>query len=288
MADYALIDDYLATLRKRVRWRRDLDDLVAEVRDHLYSAVEGLEGRGTEGESAQQETLERFGDPELITRALAAAPKGGLAVPTRFTRKAGSLGIAAGVLWPATVGLWWLAGVAEPWGEVDYDSINKASGVFYGIGAATLLGACALSFVTFLAIQQRHGGLGMMGRVGLVFTAIGVIGALAAWVFMGWGLMFMIGTVLLGYALLDQDVAPRWASWALTVGVVLGAVTWVVLRSADRTLLQFGGLWGEWIPNLAGVSVAAVIMGVSLVGLGDWMRAETPADITDQDQAVTV
>lgn len=287
MADYALIDDYLTTLRRRMRWRRDLDDLVAEVRDHLYSAAEGLEGRGTEGEIAQHATLERFGDPELVTRAFAVSPQGGLVAPTRFTRKAGSLGIAAGVLWLATVGLWWLAGVAEPWGEVDYDSVNKASGVFYGIGAVALLGACVLTFVTLLALQQRHGGLGLMGRVGLIFTAIGVIGALAAWVFLGWGLMFLIGTVLIGYALLDQDVAPRWASWALAVGVVLGVVTWVILRSTNRTPLDFGGLWGDWIPNLAGVSVAAVITGVSLIGLGAWMRAETPAEITDQDQAAT-
>ena len=38
MADYALIDGYLDSLRTAVRWRRDLDDLVAELEDHLYSA----------------------------------------------------------------------------------------------------------------------------------------------------------------------------------------------------------------------------------------------------------
>ncbi len=46
MADYALIDGYVDTLRARMRWRGDVEDLVAEVRDHLYSAVEGLEAGG--------------------------------------------------------------------------------------------------------------------------------------------------------------------------------------------------------------------------------------------------
>ena len=63
MAEYALIDGYLDTMRTRVRWRRDVDDLVAEMEDHLYSTVERFEARGTDTQLAQRQTLDRFGDP---------------------------------------------------------------------------------------------------------------------------------------------------------------------------------------------------------------------------------
>ena len=89
MADYALIDDYLKGLRALVLWRRDVDDLVDELEDHLCSAVEQSEARGTATELAQQNTLERFGDAGELAAAFASAPKGGLAVPTQFTKDAG-------------------------------------------------------------------------------------------------------------------------------------------------------------------------------------------------------
>ena len=85
MADYALIDGYLDSLRTAVRWRRDLDDLVAELEDHLYSAVEQFEARGIESRLAQQRTLERFGDPDVLATAFASTPQGGFAVPTTFS-----------------------------------------------------------------------------------------------------------------------------------------------------------------------------------------------------------
>ncbi len=93
MAESVLIDGYLDTMRTRVRWRRDVDDLVAEVEDHLYSTVERFEARGTEAQLAQRHTLERFGDPDLMADAYASTPRGGIAVPTTFTKTAGLVAI---------------------------------------------------------------------------------------------------------------------------------------------------------------------------------------------------
>jgi hypothetical protein len=45
MARYGLIDGYLDTMRTEIRWRRDLDEIVSEMEDHLYSTVEGLLAR---------------------------------------------------------------------------------------------------------------------------------------------------------------------------------------------------------------------------------------------------
>ena len=46
MAHYALIDGYLDTMRSEIRWRKDLDDVVSEMEDHLYSTVEHLVASG--------------------------------------------------------------------------------------------------------------------------------------------------------------------------------------------------------------------------------------------------
>lgn len=209
-------------------------------------------------------------------------------MPTRFTRRTGTLSVVAAALWLATAGLWWVAGLAPPRGEVTYNSLDTASGILYAIGAATLLGAAVLTLITLLALDRRHGGLGMVGRVGLVFSALGVIGALAAWVFMGWGLLLTIGTLLVAYAMLGRDIAPRLPTWALGGGLAAGTVSWVVLRSVAGTLLQWGGLWGGfWIANLVGVTVAAALLAYGLLGLGVWMRGETQVVITpDPDPAV--
>ncbi len=86
MARYALIDGYLDSMRSTIRWRRDLDDLVAEMEDHLYSTTEQLLARGTDVVDAQRATLARFGDPKVLAAAYASNHRGGIAVPTIFTR----------------------------------------------------------------------------------------------------------------------------------------------------------------------------------------------------------
>ena len=56
MAEYTLIDGYLETMRSSIRWRRDLDDVLAEMEDHLISAAQGLEARGTKRMDDQRAT----------------------------------------------------------------------------------------------------------------------------------------------------------------------------------------------------------------------------------------
>ena len=106
MAEYVLIDGYVDTLRTRVRWRRDVDDLVAEVEDHLYSTVERFEARGTDSQLAQRKTLDRFGDPDLMADSFASTPRGVISVPTKFTKTAGlSALLASFLLVPSAVTL---------------------------------------------------------------------------------------------------------------------------------------------------------------------------------------
>ena len=104
MARYALIDGYLDTMRNEMRWRRDLDDVVYEMEDHLYSAVEHLVTRGVEPGNAQRTTLDRFGEPKVLSAVYASTNNGGLAVPTRTTRRAGTFAFIAAGSWLAAAG----------------------------------------------------------------------------------------------------------------------------------------------------------------------------------------
>ena len=61
MAGYDLIDSYLGELAERLRWRRDVDELIDELGDHLWARAEELELAGEELDVAQRAALERFG-----------------------------------------------------------------------------------------------------------------------------------------------------------------------------------------------------------------------------------
>jgi hypothetical protein len=289
MVQYPLIDGYLDTVRTRAR-RRDINEVLAELEDHLYSTVEVLIGEGVESGLAQRQTLERFGNLDAMADSFASPIRGGPAVPTRFTKRSGSLAVIGGVLWFTTAGVWWAAGVAPPWGRVDFDSVNTASGVLYGIGAASLLAACVLTFVTAVALNRRHGGLGTMGRVGLAFCGLSVIGAFAAWIFIGWGSMLMIGTILTAIPVTQRGIAPRLPTYAFGIGLAAGGITRIILRAIDGTLGEgWVGLWGDvWIPNLIGVTVAAVLLGLGLVGIGAWLREEVAIEADTAARPLTI
>lgn len=67
-----MITDYLDALRVRLRSRRDVDDLVAEVEDHLRAHVDALVREGNPEDEASRLALESFGDG---TRTMAIRPR---------------------------------------------------------------------------------------------------------------------------------------------------------------------------------------------------------------------
>ncbi len=282
MASYGLIDAYVASLRRRVRWRPDVDALVAEIEDHLYSTVERFEAGGIDTDLAQRAALERFGDPDLVARAYASAPNGGLAVPTRSTRTAGTFAILSAVLWLVVIGSWWLAGLLEP----RYDLQSGASSISYAVGAAALLGAASFMVAAMLGLDRRHGGLGALGTSGLIVGGVGLVAALLAWVFTGWGTLTMVGTLLFAAAMWRRNLAPRLPIALMASGPVVGAVAWAVLRSSPGPI-DLTGLWGvHWVENEVGLTLGVVILAVGLLGLGRWLRSEELALIEDPDKPV--
>jgi len=282
MASYDLIDAYIESLRGRVRWRHDIDALIAEVEDHLYSTAERFEASGIDRVLSERAALERFGDPTIVAKAYAATPNGGLAVPTESTRTAGWFAIASAILWVTVVGFWWLAGLLEP----RYELQTGVASVAYAAGAAALLGATSSMVAAMLGLHRRHGGLGVVGTVGLVLAAAGVIGGLLAWVFTGWGTLMVVGTFLFGAALWKPNVAPQLPLALMAGGPVIGAVVWAALRGSQGPI-DLTGLWGvHWFENQVGMTIGVVLLALGLLGLGRWLRSEEPATLGHPNQPI--
>ena len=273
MAEYALIDGYLDAFRTQVRWRTDVEDLVAEVEDHLYSTVERFEAKGTDPKLAQRQTLERFGDPDLMAEAFASTPRGGIAVPTKFTNTAGLAGIAASVLWVAAVAIFWIG--------QDFDNTSV-----YLIWTSSILAGGGLTAWATLGFRQRLGGLGRLGLAGFVILVIGVVLSFISWAIPLWMAMQGVGMLFISLAALPTGIAPKPATAAYGSGMLLGLVTFVVLRA-----LEVGPVdeWGDYeVAWQGGLTVGLLVTAAGILGLGLWLRGEEPVDIdTTPDDALT-
>jgi len=267
MAGYELIDAYLVGLRRRLAWRPDVDDVVAEAGDHLYSAVERLIDDGSSRAAAQRDVLDRFGDSTTVASAFAATSSGGLAIPTTFTRRAGFAALVAAGLWVGVAGLW-LASEVLP---------DESAMIAWRLGWICLLGASASTMVVMIGLRRRHGGLGPLGTVALILAGLGVVATVFGWFVMGWGVLFAVGMLLLALAVHSRDVAPRAAVIAFGGAWSVGVITWSVLRA-----LEVGprNEWGDYeIVSPVAVAVGVTVLVPGLLGLGRWLSRETPVNL---------
>jgi hypothetical protein len=285
VADDGVIDAHLDELRAKMRWHRDVVDIVAEADDHLRSSVDALIASGVDAADAEREAIARFGDPAIVARACATTRRGRLAVPTSSTRQAGVLGVVSGSLWLAYPMVWLIGGLL-------YDRVGPTSagdelgspaqlGVVLVMGA-TLLGAACSTLVVVFVLAQRHGGFGAAGTLGMVAGGVGVGAAFLGWFYLGWASALMVAAALVSVELLRGGVAPRMWVVATGCGLVAGAVVWGVLRvarvgSADQH--------GEYlVANTVGLTVGSVILGSGLIGLGRWLGHEEPIDLAELDR----
>lgn len=271
MAEYTLIDARLNRLRASLRWRRDVDDLVAELEDHLYSAVEASEACGIGSERAQRHTLDRFGDVGELTAALASTPKGGLAVPTQFTKEAGGAALLSVVALAVALGSFGLSSLfpGRAAGTDPDQFVLDGQTVSFVVATLALMGAGSLMFVALVGLYRRHGGLGVLGMLGLGVTASGVATTVFSWAFGAWFTLIAAGVLIFAVAILSRDIAPRFWTALFGVGLATGAVVWHAIRWLDV---------GDATANIVGVTVGALLMLAGLVGLGLWLREEHPAD----------
>jgi hypothetical protein len=286
VADYAMIDGYLESIRSSIRWRRDLDDVIAEIEDHLISATERFEARGSDRANAQQRTLDEFGDPKVLAVAFASTPTGGIAVPTTFTKSAGLLAIVSAVAW--IIGLAAIAiaaGLPEATGVDPDQFVANGQTLSFIVGSMSLLAAGAFMFVTMIGLYRRHGSLGILGIVGLGITGLGVVTLLIAWAFALWMTLIGVGVLLFAISLLRRDLSPRLWTVAWGGGMAVGAITWYVLR-----WLEVGDRdqWGDYPLAVAfALPIGVIIMAIGLVGVGRWLRSEEPVDLTPSEPLAT-
>jgi len=270
-----MIDGYLDAMRGQIRWRKDLDDVVSEMEDHLYSTVEGLLARGDTAEAAQRTTLDRFGEPTVLAAVYASTPRGGLAVPTEKTRRAGTMALVAGGLWLAAAAVYFMSRLADVEGGFDGPGGWQT---YYIIFNTLVLGAGVLTVLAMLGVRRRSGGLGAMGTIGIGVTSFGVLfSVVVAWAVPMWIALQGAGLILFTIPAVSSRVTPRLPTVALAVGFPIGFVTWLIL-----TVTEFGDRdeWGDY-PLAWGIGglVGMGIVGLGLLGVAAWLREEEPVDM---------
>ncbi|MEZ5409821.1 MAG: hypothetical protein R2761_17470 [Acidimicrobiales bacterium] len=267
MASYELIDDYLAGLRRRMAWHPAADDVIAEAKDHLLSAVESVLISGATADAAQVSALDRFGDPDTVAAAHIHTRRGGPAMPTRFTKAAGAAAMTAAALWVASAAVWLLDHIFDPAGE--------AETVTTFVALLTLVAAATLTGVLVVALHRRHGGLGVLGGIGAGFVGLGIVATVMFWFVMGWGVLMAAGMLLIALAVRSRGLAPTKATAAFGAAWIVGVATWSVLR-----LLEVGTRdeWGDYpVVSPIAITVGALILAPGLIGLGRWLGGESPA-----------
>ena len=266
MARYALIDGYLDTMRSEMRWLRDLDDVVYEMEDHLYSAVEHLVTRGTEPDSAQRTTLDRFGEPKVLAAVYASTSNGGIAVPTRTTRRAGTFAFIAAGSWLAAAGAFAL--------ETTFTDQWQA---YYGVFSALILAGGVFTLLTMMGVGKRLGGLGAVGMIALAIAGLGVAASLVAWAIPLWMGLQGIGYLVFATAVRSRDTAPRPSTLAVASGFIIGVAVFIV---ANLAKIGWTDSYGDYpLAWAIGAATGLLILGGGLIGWGTWLRSEEPADI---------
>lgn len=277
MAGYQLIDNYLSELRRRLAWSPDLNDTVAEAEDHLLCALEALIERGERSEDAQHQVLTRFGPTTTVAAAHAATSRGGIAMPTRFTRLAGTSGIAAAMLWAASAAAWLIDHFVDPQGAAEL--------VVAMMAFTTLATAAALTTILVIGLNQRHGGLGPLGNIGLALVALAVVATVLFWFVMGWATLLAAGMALIAIAVRARRLAPTWSTIAFGSAWVIAVTVWSVLR-----ILEVGTRdeWGDFpIVSPVAIAVGVAILAPGLIGLGRWLNSETPQDLDSPEPLAT-
>jgi hypothetical protein len=237
MAEHDLIGAYVAELRRSLRWRGDVDDLVEEAEDHLRESADHLVRREAGPAAAQRQTIQRFGDRAVVARSHALTSFGGIAMPTESTRSAGRFALVSAVSWAVFAGAIVVITITAVTGQ--------GTPALYFVGA--LAGALAAGTATgaFAGAMTRAGGLRGLWPVLALVSGLGAVMAvlLAGWYWPLWaallGFSALVTVVRLHAA---PSVGRRAASdWLLVAAWPTGiAVTAVLERSPPRASCQAG------------------------------------------------
>lgn len=270
MAGHELIDDYLADVAHRLRWRPDADAVIDELRDHLYCAVERRAAAGNSATEAQHETLAAFGPPGNVAMDFASSGTSGLAVPTSFTVTAGRLAPLAAIGWVLVSVLF----TASHFADQVSGNWEGTPQVLWMTGAGIMIMSAALSAAVVIALVERHGGLGVVGHAGIGLTSLGALATLIGWFYPGWGGLIGVGCLIIAVAMWRRSILPRRPTIAFGGSWLLAGAIGVALRVMEvGTPDQFGDYQ---VALLVGLAVGCAGFAFALFGFGRWLAREDP------------
>ena len=282
MASYHLIDTYLATLRNQLRWRGDTDEIDVELRDHLYSAAERLVNDGIAQDDAQNEVLARFGDPATVALSFASAGKRGLAVPTNFTQTAGTIAMIASLGWLLVLGAWGLSWIIEEQSG-QWEGWSQAA---FSVATISLIGSVLATALLVAALDRRHGGLGVIGQIGIGLAGLSAVTSIVSWLFVVWGLLIGSSAILIAAAIVRRGIAPVGPTVIFGLTPVISFLSFAILRGLE---VGTADQWGDYqIAEVVSLAVGCVGFVAATFGLGRWLHRETPIDQADLLRAATV
>lgn len=257
MAEHDLIDAYLAELRRSLRRRSDVDDVVAEVEDHLREVVAGHVRAGMSPDTAARHALGQFGTTEIVRRAFDANPKGGAAMPTTITRIAGLCAMLGGAI----------IAIAFAIGSVTELDAGPNSAWFAPLATTGF----ALALAGLVGIHLRHRAIySSRGRVGRLLIPIGIVGGIAsvfAWFGPGVILSLVVigtGLVLVGADVWSAGVLDRRPLLLLAIGVPVGMIVTVI-----------GGSGVSWETYASIAALIGLGAGFAWLGYDLWQEHAT-------------
>lgn len=254
MAEPRLIAAFLTEFRYSASRLADIDDVVAEVEDHLLASVETGIARGSSPAKAEAEALARFGSAPLVARVFIEEAKRGGAVSTRLTRRAGLAAM--------------LAPLVAVIGAIGNEAVPASEGSLHGVFVVLLVAAFGVFAFAMWGVRQRHGGLGVWGRAAFwLFVASPVIVLPFGW---GAGAAFAVVQLavvaLLGIGMIRARILPVPAVGLFTLAPALTIVMAAALTAAGVDAALY-----------APVGLAASAVGLAWVGWA--MRREPALDV---------
>ncbi len=207
---------------------------------------------------------------ELAGSELLRSPGVRLAVPTRFTRRAGVAGWVAVVAWLVAAAGWWGSVVVER----QTGRFDGAPQRLYLIGAAALWVAVTSTAVMVAAVCRRQGDRSGRARLAVGCAVAGVAVTAMPWAMAGWvGFLAAAGLVVLASSW-RTAVLPRY--WLVPFGGAwtAAAVMWVVLH---RLQVGWRDEWGSYpLASTGAVTVGAVLIAAGGTGVARRPVAEEP------------
>ena len=267
MAEADLIAAYLNELQPSLRWQRTADLVALELEDHLRESAARRTALGVDSDTAQRETLHQFGEPHIVALAFNLNSRGDIAMPTQFTRAAGTSALIA-------AGLWIAAAVAALWGQFDMTEVwsDEIFPYFMALVIAALL--CTL-FTVAGTLTRTGGGRDPLTISALVLGGISVLvmGAMP-WTWVGSALPLTVAALLVTLRLRTNGLGSP-AHWLLVAAWPLGSAT-LVLMEALRVgpVDRYGDYPAAWH---TGFSLAVALFALGLFSIGRWLRSEEPA-----------